>query len=342
MSRETSEWLNSKVLVGFTEKRGKAWHYRKGADNHYTGPVPVEDVHKRLFDWEAVEVPVMRAHELESGLVLPEGVITGKKERYHGKTGHSFGIFNADHQQHRYAEWLVEKVGTILDDDLQIGTAGLLRQGGQAWVQIESPDNVEFAGGIKGRPFLLAYTSMDGSLATTYGGSVTSTVCDNTMTVARGEHGGYRKKYRHSKNATFNVSDVRDALGVVYGLADAFNDQVKELLETPVSPPTFEEIIESEFPGEKPVGSTKGTDWATWTKVQKRRDFVRDLYRFDERVAPWTGTAMGVWQAFNTYQQHEVAIRKNTDRVERNAGNMLKGETRKSDLSLLAKLGELV
>ena len=28
MSQETLAWLNTNVLVGFTDKRGIAWHYR--------------------------------------------------------------------------------------------------------------------------------------------------------------------------------------------------------------------------------------------------------------------------------------------------------------------------
>jgi len=57
MSKETSEWLNQNVLVGYTETRGNAWHYKasdQGEEaNHYDGAVPLEDVNRRLFDWEA-------------------------------------------------------------------------------------------------------------------------------------------------------------------------------------------------------------------------------------------------------------------------------------------------
>ena len=28
MSKETSNWLNNNVLVGMTDKRGNAWHYK--------------------------------------------------------------------------------------------------------------------------------------------------------------------------------------------------------------------------------------------------------------------------------------------------------------------------
>ena len=57
MSRETMKWLNSNTLIGYTSKRGSAWHYRadlqSAEPNHYPGPVPVEDVRRRLFGWEA-------------------------------------------------------------------------------------------------------------------------------------------------------------------------------------------------------------------------------------------------------------------------------------------------
>ena len=59
MSNETGEWLNTMTLIGFTEKRGNAWHYREELQgdepNHYVGPVPVEDVQRRLFNFKVVE-----------------------------------------------------------------------------------------------------------------------------------------------------------------------------------------------------------------------------------------------------------------------------------------------
>ena len=29
MSKETSEWLNQNCLIGFTNQRGTAWHYKE-------------------------------------------------------------------------------------------------------------------------------------------------------------------------------------------------------------------------------------------------------------------------------------------------------------------------
>ena len=62
MSTETAQWLNTMTLIGNTDHRGTAWHYRaelQGDEpNHYPGPVPVADVERRLFSWDAVELPV--------------------------------------------------------------------------------------------------------------------------------------------------------------------------------------------------------------------------------------------------------------------------------------------
>ena len=53
MSRETLQHLNTNTLIGNTDARGTAWHYRaeeQGAEtNHYPGPIPVRDVERRLF-----------------------------------------------------------------------------------------------------------------------------------------------------------------------------------------------------------------------------------------------------------------------------------------------------
>ena len=50
--------LNTNTLIGNTDARGTAWHYRaeeQGEEsNHYPGPIPVADVERRLFHWEAV------------------------------------------------------------------------------------------------------------------------------------------------------------------------------------------------------------------------------------------------------------------------------------------------
>ena len=62
MSKETIQHLNTNTLIGQTDARGTAWHYRaehQGEEsNHYPGPIPVADVERRLFHWRAESRPV--------------------------------------------------------------------------------------------------------------------------------------------------------------------------------------------------------------------------------------------------------------------------------------------
>jgi hypothetical protein len=55
----------------------------------------------------------------------------------------------------------------------------------------------------------------------------------------------------------------------------------------------------------------------------RKRDVLQRLYRYDQRVAPWAGTAQGVVKAVNTYEHHEATVR-GAPRAER---NMLKTVT---------------
>lgn len=333
MSRETMEWLNNNVLVGFTDKRGPAWHGRKGDGNHYTGAIPVADVEKRLFDWEAETRPVyLGVPDDDDG--WDKTLIENKKAIVRSDTGRVLGIFADGYEIHRYAEWLLESVATILGDDLQIGTAGLLRQGGQAWVQVEVPETVSGPGGVKYRPFLLAATSLDGSLSSSYGRSVTNTVCDNTMAIAMGE--SVRTKFKHRKGERGiqgKIQDVREALDIVFTASDDFARQVDALLTTPINDSQFLGILQDEVPLPDPKKAAGAHGIAT-----RKREFIWDLYRFDERVAPWRGNAYGTWQAFNTYRQHESRINKSTNRVEKNARALLSGQQDKDDFALLEKI----
>lgn len=134
MSQETQEWLSNNVLVGFTDKRGNAWHYRKGDTNHYADAIPVGDVEKRLFDWNAVEVPEQWTYD--------GTLYTGNdKVIIRSDTGAKMGTFKSGYVPHQYREWLLNTVSSILGDTLSIGSAGLLKAGAVAWVSVEVPEN---------------------------------------------------------------------------------------------------------------------------------------------------------------------------------------------------------
>lgn len=327
MSQETMEWLNRNVLIGYTDERGHAWHYRASDQgdepNHYSGAIPVEDVQRRLFGWEAVTLPVY-VKQGDKFVALDDYQAIANSE-----DGKVFQIAGADYQIHSYNEWLLKQVALILDDDLQIGAAGLLNDGGRAWVSVEMPKTIKTPEGIDFRPFLLAATSHNSTLATTYKRANQLSVCDNTLAIALGEK-GQEFRVRHTKNSNARLGEARKALEILHQDADAFTAIVSEWCATPVSDKQYEKVLDQIVPLDDVDKDSKG-----FVRRMNQRIDITTIYDHDMRAAPWRGTKMGVVQALNTWSQHSSTIRGANARAERNQDNFLRGKTEEFDAKVL-------
>ena len=249
MSRETMQYLNTNTLIGNTDHRGTAWHYRAEhqADepNHYPGPIPIADVHRRLFGWTAdsrrlaVEIPAdleSMTHLDDDGTPCRWAIVDGRQAiaRSDRLDGTVMGIFTDGYVRHQYPDWLLTTVANVLDDNLSISSAGLLRDGAIAWVEVSVPESITTPEGVSFRPNLLATTSFDGSIATTFKRTVTDTVCDNTRDLALSET-GQSYKVKHSRYSQLRIGEARAALAMVHTLADDFAAEVAQLCATAVS-----------------------------------------------------------------------------------------------------------
>ena len=96
------------------------------------------------------------------------------------------------------------------------------------------PDTITTPEGVAFRPNLLATTSFDGSIATTYKRTVTDTVCDNTRELALSER-GQEVKVKHSRNSHAQLAPARKALALVHTLGDEFAAEVAQLCATTVT-----------------------------------------------------------------------------------------------------------
>ncbi len=223
------------------------------------------------------------------------------------------GIFGEGYTRHQYRQWLLTAVADLLDDDLAISSAGLLRGGAIAWVEVSMPDTITTTEGVAFRPNLLATTSFDGSIATTYKRTVTDTVCDNTRAIALAET-GQEFKVKHSRHSRAQLGPARQALAMVHTLADEFAAEAQQMCATTVSPSQWQTFLDQHVPRQdrtmrRPLNGAL-------TLADRKRETLEQLYRHDPRVAPWAGTAHGVLQAVNTYEHHAGVVRG--DRVERN------------------------
>lgn len=330
MSRESAQWLNLYTLIGFTDERGNAWHYRQELQgiesNHYSGAIPVDDVLRRLFNFTVEDTPLFI--RMDNGQYVE---VEGRKAMVRSDDSSVLGVFKQGYQGHQYQEWLLENVATIIDDDLGIGSAGLLRNGGQAWVSVEVPESITTPEGVEFRPNLLACTSFDGSLATTYKRVITRVVCDNTAEAARAEE-GQQFKVKHTKYSGYRIHDAREALQIVHSMADDFAAEVAALTTVKVSDAEFLRHLQVMIP------INDETSKIGMTKAETKRAEIVNLYNHDDRVAPWKGSAYGVVQAYNTWGQHFRTVRKGTPRVVRNMENLIAGKIGTEDALVLDTL----
>ena len=335
MSEESLTWLNSNTLIGCTSKRGTAWHWRSeeqgDRSNHHSGAIPVPDVQDRLFGWTAesrrlaVEVEADRAsmtHLSKDGQPRSWAVVADRQAICRSDDDTVMGIFGPGYTRHQYREWLLSTVADLLDGDLAISSAGLLRGGAIAWVEVSMPDTITTPEGVAFRPNLLATTSFDGSIATTYKRTVTDTVCDNTRELALAES-GQEFKVKHSRNSRAQLGPARQALALVHSLRDEFAAEVAQLCATTVTHGQWQRFLNAQVPRVDAMRQPLAGRALTLANI--KRDTLAGLYRNDPRVAPWSGTAHGVLQAVSTYDQHQATVRGGS-RAERNSLKTITGD----------------
>ncbi len=329
MSGESLGIARAITLVGNTDQRGDAWRYRTSEDGEepdaYPGPIPVEDVRRRLFSWTAVSRPLAVAvpaserdgtHCDAGGRPQRWVEVPGRQAicRSDDPSGAVLGVFAQGYAPHQYGEWLVDGVARLVEGDLGISSAGLARGGAVAWVEVSVPETFATAAGVEFRPNLLATTSFDGSCATTYKRVVTDVLCDNTRVAALAEP-GQAAKVRHTRRSELRRIDAREALALVLTAKEQFTAETDVLTTLTVSDREWAAFLDAH----EPLTARGGPKVGNALKVaQEKRDVLRELYAKDPRVAPWAGTAHGVIQAVNTYRHHVAAVRGGS-RAERNA-----------------------
>ena len=80
------------------------------------------------------------------------------------------------------------------------------------------PESITTPVGVVFRPNVLATTSFDGSIATTFKRTVTDTICDSTRESAIAESG----QTYNVKHSRYSQAQLAPALEMVHSLADGF------------------------------------------------------------------------------------------------------------------------
>lgn len=336
MSRYSLEYLQSNTRIGFTDKRGGAWHRDMSvavADslNHFPGAIPMDFLvgeTNGLFNFEIVDAPLFVQID---GMMMP---IETRKAQVRTDNGAIMGVHSEKYVGHSYKSWLIDNLSAMVGGGAEFANAGLLANGAQAWVQIEMPEGIDAGAGIVVRPFLLATTSFDGSIATTYKTGFTNVVCDNTFNMFMGESGETYKR-RHTRNSEFELLSAAAAVNTLSLVADKVTADIERLLSVEVGDKMWSKFVEAHAP------ITEDSSERSVSLAETKRAALTGLWRTDVRVAPWAGTAWGVVQAVNTYNEH-MSIVRNVDPFERKMSNAVAGKTGAADLATVKTLGAVL
>jgi len=344
MSKETYAYLNGgNILIGCTDERiAPPWwndeRLQSGESIFYPQGVPVEDVQRRLFFWNAQEAPIFVGIKDDDGNIVRYEEQTDRKAIVRSDSNLVLGLYKDSYAIHQYSQWLIDIVADVFDQsksELVIGSAGVLRNGGASWVSFERPETIQTKEGFPIRPHILATTSHNGSIATTYKAICTAVVCDNTLFASLNET-GVEHKTRHSKNSTARVQSIRDALGIIHAIEENYIEEIERLSQIEVSDKEWNLIVDRIVP----ISVEGDARPQTIARAENKQEAIKHLYKSDPRVAPWSGTALGVLQAFNTWQHHVTG--KQESRPERNAFNAITGKTSEHDKFVLQVVNEVV
>lgn len=293
-----------KNLIGDIDVHGRPWMHRSTVtpvtDDEtsplYPGAVPVAHIRELFARYEVGSFPLM--------FQLPDGTIVTDDTRQviaDNSTNLVHGVFASGYEIHPFGSTLIDGLAHIVGDspgDVHFDSAGILANGAEGWVSLSTSGLLSTPEGVDYWPHILAASSHNGTLSSTFKAVCQMVVCDNTRDMALGEKTP-QFKIKHTRYSARKLNDARDALGLLANVSDNFAAEVKVLCEQTVTDSQWSAYI-SEL---API-----TDDMTANKITRAENFraaVTQLYKSDVRAATWYGTAFGALQAVNTYSLWE-------------------------------------
>lgn len=130
------------------------------------------------------------------------------------------------------------------------------------------------------------------------------------------------------------MATAREALQIVFDSGAEFAAEIDRFVDTTVTEQQWQAFLADYAPIPEAEGRSR-------TMAINKRDTLLKLWYYDGRVAPLRGTAYGVLQATNTYNQHEATVR-GVSRPERTKVRAIDGTTARNDAVALGALERLM
>lgn len=342
----------SEIYIGGTAKRGVyggRWIGKGEVTREYEGSIPVGDIYGGLLNWEPLEVP--NANLIPVSLDEPfDTIVGGQAYKVSIRDDHkaivrsdnhkSLGVFKNGYDSTGY-RGLVQWTQDTLHGSMTNYSAGLLGGGTRFFTQFGLDESLhDGKSGLDFLPFVLFQSSLDGSLANSWSAGSLIAICDNMFAgiKATSAAAGRQMKLKRSRYglSEARMSDLRSVLGVMELETQSMTDFLHQTVDIEVSKSQFIKVLDQMIPVPGEEASK-----AAHTKTSNRRDAITATYFNNPMVEPWTGTAFGVIQAFNTYAHHGQNVRGAT-RVERVFDRVLRGDMADADTQVVTALEKVL
>lgn len=248
------------------------------------------------LDWTVEKHPLQAPVITEDGVTMVDvpgkfatirqNPFTGQHEAL-GVVGNQYQVVqNADNAD--FLNALVDESGAHFE------TAGSLNGGRNVFVTMKVPNTMLIGGHDAVDLFLVATNSHDGSSTFKVAATPTRVVCANTLRMALGSAKATFST-RHTSGAKGRIEEARQALGLTFRYAEAFQAQAERMIEQEITNREFDALVASLYPEGK-------DETARQAKAREERAGVmRSLFTTAPTQEGIRNTAWGAYNAITEY-----------------------------------------
>ncbi len=298
--------------TAFASARLSAWH-RLGTVTQHTMKAEEIMAAAKLGDWGVRTIPAVgidivdgaevRISADDRRMTVRRNPVTGTTE-YLGIVGTDYTVVQNE-QCADMLDQLVDQVGGA-----HFETAGSLRRGKSVFVTLKLPDAMTIAGVDRMDLYLIGTTSHDGTAALRVDASPIRVVCANTQRAAFAHAVGHYT-FRHTSNVGSQISQAREALGLMWKYMGAFEQAAERMLHEALTMREFEQVVEQVWPV-KDNASEK-----TQRNAKERLGTLKYLIREADTQKAIAGSRWAGYQAITEYLDHFQPAKDDTARANR-------------------------
>jgi len=210
---------------------------------------------------------------------------------YLGIVGNDYGVVQNE-QAAEVLNRLVDQIGGA-----HYETAGSLRRGKSVFLTMKLPTAMEIAGVDRMDLYLIATTSHDGTSALRIDASPIRVVCANTQRAAFAHSAGHYV-FRHTSNVASQISQAREALGLMWRYMDTFEKAAERMINETLTMGEFEKVVAQLWPVADDASDR------TKANAKERLGTLKYLIRDADTQAAIKGTRWAGYQAITEYLDH--------------------------------------